>query len=194
MESELQRKLSDLAAAAQHLQSGKVIVMPTDTVYGLAASVYQPDAVTKLYALKHRERKPGTIIAASVAQLAELGVALEYLDHVKQWWPNPLSVVVPAGEELLYIHQGLDSFPVRIPKDETMRTFLEQTGPLVTSSANQPGQPESTTISEAWAYFGDGVDFYIDGGDLSGRAPSTIIRVHPGGTIEVLRQGAVKIS
>ncbi len=194
MESKKQPSLLSLDDVVAALADGGVVVMPTDTVYGLAASAYNPEAVTRLYTLKHREHKPGTIIAASVEQLAELGAALEHLDMVKQWWPNPLSVVVPVGKELAYIHQGLDSLPMRIPKDETIRTLLEKTGPLVTSSANQPGEPESVNIHEAWNYFGEGADFYVDGGDLSGRTPSTIIRITPVGKIEVLRHGAVDIN
>jgi len=71
---------------------------------------------------------------------------------------------------------------------------LEQTGPLVTSSANHPGKPGSVTIREAIDYFDGRVDFYVDGGDLSGRAPSTIIKITDSGSIEIIREGAVKLS
>jgi len=77
--------------------------------------------------------------------------------------------------------------------DEKVRSVLEQTGPLVTSSANHPGKPGSVTVDEAWDYFGDRVDFYVDGGDLSGREPSTIIKINDDDSIEVIREGAVHI-
>jgi tRNA threonylcarbamoyl adenosine modification protein (Sua5/YciO/YrdC/YwlC family) len=190
----LQQKIVSFDRALQILLDGGVGVLPTDTVYGLATRADHPEGVARLYALKHRERKPGTTIAATVEQLTKLGVDEKYLRHVEKWWPNPLSVVVPTGEDLFYLHQGLDSLPMRIPKDDALRIFLEKTGPLATSSANQPGEPESRNLEDAWNYFGDSVDFYVDGGDMSGRAPSTIIRINAAGDIEVLRQGAVTLA
>ncbi|HEU4913964.1 MAG TPA: L-threonylcarbamoyladenylate synthase [Candidatus Saccharimonadales bacterium] len=189
----LQDKIVPFDEALHILLRGGVGILPTDTVYGLATRADSPQGVARLYAIKHRERKPGTIIAASTEQLASLGVDKKYLRKVEQWWPNPLSVIVPTGQGLFYLHQGLDSLPMRIPQDETLRTFLGKTGPLATSSANQPGETESRNLEEAWAYFGNDVDFYVDGGDMSGRKPSTIIRINQGGDIEVLRNGAVKI-
>jgi L-threonylcarbamoyladenylate synthase len=181
------------AEAAKILMDGGVGVLPTDTVYGLVARAADETAVLRLYGLKQRERKPGTVIAASVEQLVGLGLDEADLRAVEHWWPNSLSLIMPAGEALAHIHQGLVSFPVRIPKDEALRRFLEQTGPLLTSSANQPGEPPAVNVAEAYKCFGDGADFYVDGGDLSGRAPSTIIRLRDG-RVEVLREGAVKIS
>lgn len=180
-------------AAKKLLTPGTIGVIPTDTVYGVVANAADPKAVERLYVLKKREAKPGTLVAASINQLADLGIKLRYLTAVQQFWPGPVSVVIPCGEDLAYLHGGLRSLAVRIPADLELRTFLEQTGPLLTSSANQPGEPPANTIEEARDYFDDGVDFYIDGGNLSGHAPSTVIRMVDD-AIEVLRQGAVKIN
>ncbi len=174
------------------LLQGSVGVMPTDTIYGLVARAADEQAVAKLYALKQREHKPGTVIAASVEQLVMLGVPKRYLTAVEHLWPNSLSVEIPLGQRLTYLHQETGRQAYRVVADEEVRAVLEQTGPLVTSSANHPGQPGSTTIQQAIDYFDNKVDFYVDGGDLSGRAPSTIIRVVDD-AIEVLREGAVKI-
>lgn len=179
--------------AIQILLQGGVGVLPTDTVYGLVARAADQAATDRLYNLKHREHKPGTIVAASIDQLAELGIKRRYLTAVEQWWPNSLSVIIPTGEALEYLHLGLDSLAVRIPKDIALQTVLTETGPLLTSSANQPGEPTANTISDAYRYFGDTVDFYVDGGDLSGHTPSTVVRIVDD-AIEVLRPGAVKIS
>jgi len=84
------------------------------------------------------------------------------------------------------------SLAVRIPDNKDLQNLLQQTGPLLTSSANQPAAPPATTIEQAQKYFGKEVDFYIDGGDVSGRQPSTIIRIIDD-AIEVIRQGAVTI-
>jgi L-threonylcarbamoyladenylate synthase len=174
------------------LKPGVVGVIPSDTVYGLVARAGDRQAVERLYALKSREHKPGTVIAASVVQLIELGLPEQQLRRVEHLWPNPLSVILPARPELAYIHQDLDSFPVRIPKDKELRAVLELTVPLATSSANLPGEPPAVSVAEAREYFGDQVDFYVDGGELANRAPSTIIRI-VGDEIEVIRQGAVEI-
>ncbi|MCA9325204.1 threonylcarbamoyl-AMP synthase [Candidatus Saccharibacteria bacterium] len=174
------------------LEPGTVGVIPTDTVYGLVARAADPEAVQRLYHVKRRENKPGTIIAASVDQLVDLGLKKRYLTAVEQWWPAPLSVVIPCGPELNYLHQGKLSLAVRIPANDDLRELLARTGPLLTTSANSPGEPTATTVDEARAYLGDEVDFYKDGGNLTGHQPSTVVRIIDD-AIEVLREGAVKI-
>lgn len=174
--------------------SGMIAVMPTDTLYGVVARAADFAAVTRLYAAKHREQKPGTIIAASIAQLEALGIKKRYLTAVSQFWPGAVSVVIPVADPALaYLHQGKQSLAVRIPDDARVVAVLEQTGPLLTSSANQPQEQPAETIEQAKAYFGDTVDYYEDGGKLSSRAPSTVIRIVDD-AIEVLRQGAVAIN
>jgi len=171
---------------------GAVGVLPTDTVYGLVARVSDRAAVKRLYALKSREGKPGTIIAAGTAQLAELGLKARYLKAVEQFWPGSVSVIIPCGPELEYLHEGVGSLAVRVPAEEPLHQLLQKTGPLLTSSANHPGASIAVTVEQARQYFGDGADFYIDGGDLSSRLPSTIIRIVDD-AIEIIREGAVKI-
>jgi L-threonylcarbamoyladenylate synthase len=172
---------------------GSVGVIPTDTVYGVVARADDKSAVSRLYELKKRENKPGTLIAADIDQLVNLGIKKRYLKAVEQFWPGPVSVVVPVGDPLLsYLHQGKLSLAIRIPDSQELLNMLRSTGPLITSSANQPNEPPAVNIEEAKSYFGNKVDFYIDGGDLSKRKPSTIIRIVDD-TIEVIRQGAIKI-
>jgi L-threonylcarbamoyladenylate synthase len=173
-------------------QAGATGVIPTDTVYGLVARASDKAAVQRLYDLKLREGKPGTIIAASIDQLVELGLKPRYLKAVEQFWPGAVSVVIPCGPELSYLHEGKYSLAVRISDQPELLKLLGQTGALLTSSANHPGEPIANTITEAREYFGDNVDFYVDGGDFSGHQPSTVIRVVDD-AIEILRDGAVKI-
>jgi len=175
------------------LRSGAVGVIPTDTVYGLACSALDPDAVTRLYALKQREQKPGTIIAADISQLELLQIPARYLKPIAGYWPNPISIVVPIGLAHPELHLGKMSLALRVPKDPQLHDLLSRTGPLLTTSANQPGQPVAETVAQAEDYFGKNVDFYLDGGDLSGREPSTIIRIVDD-AVEILREGAVKIT
>ena len=178
---------------SQLKEAGAIGVIPTDTVYGVVARAQDVEAVERLYELKHRENKPGTLIAASREQLEELGLKHRYLVAVEQFWPGAVSVVIPAANPgLSYLHQGKMALAVRIPNDPELQELLQKTGPLITSSANMPDKPTAVTIAEARAYFGDTVDFYVDGGDLSNHKSSTIIRVVDD-AIEVLRQGAVTI-
>ena len=174
-------------------QDGAIGVIPTDTVYGLVARATDQTAVTRLYELKKRDGKPGTLIAASIEQLEELGLKHRYLKAVEQFWPDAISVIIPCADpQLAYLHQGKMSLAVRIPKDKSLQKLLKETGPLLTSSANHPGQPTAVTAQQAKDYFGDEVDFYVDGGDFTNHEPSTVIRIVDD-AIEVLRQGAVII-
>lgn len=174
------------------LNKGAVGVLPTDTLYGLVCNAADEAAARRLYALKKRERKPGTIIAATIDQLVQLGLKQRYLKAVEQFWPGAVSVIIPVDSGLDYLHQGLRSLAVRLPDSKPLNELLMQTGPLLTTSVNEPGEPPASNLAEATAYFGEKVDFYVDGGDLSERLASTVIRVVDD-AIEVLRPGAVII-
>lgn len=173
--------------------TGSVGIIPTDTVYGIVARAADQDAVNRLYELKQRENKPGTLIAANIDQLEELGVKRRYLTAVQQFWPGAVSVIIPCSNpDLVYLHKGKMSLAIRIPDDKKLSELLLRTGPLITSSANKPGEPTANTIQAAKEIFSENVDFYEDGGDLSNHKPSTVIRIIDD-AIEVLREGAVKI-
>lgn len=184
--------MQDISELVVKIKNGEVGVLPTDTLYGLVAKASDEEAVFKLYGLKSRNKKPGTLIANSIEQLVELGLKKRYLTTVENYWPGAVSVVIPTGEVLRYLHQGKQSLAVRIPKDKELTKLLTKTGALLTSSANLPGEEPATTLQEAKAYFGDKLDFYVDGGELNG-APSTVIRVVDD-VVEVLREGRVKIN
>jgi L-threonylcarbamoyladenylate synthase len=184
--------MSDKANKALQ-RPGAIGVIPTDTVYGVVARAADEAAVGRLYGLKKRDQKPGTLIAASIEQFEELGIKHRYVKAVEEFWPGAVSVVIPAADpKLKYLHQGKMALAVRIPDDKKLQALLKETGPLLTSSANPPGKKPADTVAEAKKYFGDKVDFYSDGGDLSKRQPSTVIRIIDD-AVEVLRQGAVKI-
>ncbi len=176
------------------LASGKVGVMPTDTIYGLAAAAKDPRAVEKLSQLKRSQDgyRPGTVIAASADQLVAFGVEEHAVRRVQHLWPNPLSIELPIGEQLAHIYQDGPHRAFRVVGEGRLKDLLEQTGPLLTTSANLHGEPPANTIEEAKRYFGDQADFYVDGGDLSGHPPSTVARFADG-HLTVLRQGAVTI-
>jgi tRNA threonylcarbamoyl adenosine modification protein (Sua5/YciO/YrdC/YwlC family) len=169
---------------------GAIGVIPTDTVYGVVARAVDHEAVNRLYRLKKRNHKPGTIIAANIEQLVHLGIKRRYLKAVERLWPGPLSVEIPHAIDYLSQFTGRQAF--RLPNDKALTQLLLIVGPLLTSSANEPGKPTANNVDDAQRYFGKSVDFYVDGGDLSGRLPSTIIRIVDD-AFEIIREGAVKI-
>ena len=176
------------------LLDGEVAIIPTDTVYGLVAKAGDEAGVAKLYELKSRENKPGTLLAANIDQLVELGLKRRYLTAVEQYWPAAVSIIIPCSDpKLKYLHQGKMSLAVRIPDEKNIQKALINSGPLLSSSANLPGQQPAENIEQAKDYFGKKVDKYIDGGNLSNRQPSTIIRIVDD-AVDVIRAGAVKIS
>lgn len=175
------------------LSSGAIGVIPTDTVYGLVAQAESEPAIRRLYAVKSRERQPGTTIGASVKQLDGLGFPAQALAVASAYWPDALSVEMSAQLIPRYLSTGQPVMAARIPNKPELVGLMEQTGPLMTTSANAPHEPTSTSVQMAVDYFGDEVDFYVDGGDLSGRPPSTIIGFDDNGEIIVYREGAVRI-
>lgn len=176
------------------IRGGGVGVLLTDTVYGLVARAGDPVAIAKLYGVKRRESGPGTTIGASVQDFADLGFSSAQLARVAHYWPAPLSVVLDAAQVPDYLKQDWTSLPVRIPAVDDLLELLRQTGPLMTTSANHHGQPTSQSIDDAVAYFGDRLDFYVDGGIVGDRPASTIIGISEGGQIEVFRAGAFPTS
>ena len=175
--------------AAQKIIDGKVGIFPVDTVYGIVASATQPKAVSRFYGLKQRTDKPGTLIAGHIHQLVDLGIDSTSIERASAYWPNPTSVVLPTPPNLDYLSLGKQTLAIRIPADEELRSILIQTGPIITTSANRPGEPTVVAVDQAVNIFGDSVDFYVDGGDYTNRQPSTVI-ILSDSSIEVLRDGA----
>lgn len=186
-------KIINEAEAVKLLQKDAVGIMPTDTLLGVVCRATSKLSVKRLYRAKQRENKPGTVIAASIQQLVDLGLRRRYLQAFEHYWPNPISVIIPCAQaELAYLHLGKHSLAVRVPNNSTLRAMLEQTGPLLTSSANLTQQPPAHSLSEAIDYFGDRIDFYADTSVAMLGKPSTILQVVDD-TVVVLRQGAVTI-
>jgi len=174
------------------IKGGAVGFMQTDTVYGLVCSAKDPQAVKRLYILKDRVHKPGTIIAANIDQLISLGIKRRYLSAVQQFWPNPISIEIPHA--IAYLNQDTGRQALRVIKgNRDLLKLLDKVGPLLTSSANQPGEPPANNLYEGQEYFNESIDFYVDSGDLSNQKPSTLIRIIDD-SVEILREGAIKVT
>ncbi|HUB93655.1 MAG TPA: L-threonylcarbamoyladenylate synthase [Verrucomicrobiae bacterium] len=171
------------------LRSGGVGVLLTDTVYGLVGIATDSAAATRVIDAKGRKYKPGTLIAANAKQLLDLGLQREHVKAAEQFWPGPVTTVLPTKPGLEYLDLGLNSLAVRVPNHHGIMTLLKKVGPLLTTSANRPNEPMVKCIEEAKEIFGNRLNFYVDGGRLESPLASTIIRIK----IELLRQGAAVI-
>jgi L-threonylcarbamoyladenylate synthase len=183
-----------ISRAAQLLTDGDVIVMPTDTVYGIACDAFSPAAVSGLLATKGRGRAmPPPVLIPHVRTLD--GIATRVSPQVRAlaeaFWPGGLTIVCHAQPTLDWdlgdIH---GTVAVRMPLHPVALELLERTGPLAVSSANLTGQPPAVTCDQASEQFGDTVALYLNAGPSGTGVPSTIID----GTQEVpvvLRDGGI---
>jgi L-threonylcarbamoyladenylate synthase len=183
------------------LKKGGVGVIPTDTIYGLACSVFSPLALKRIYELKGREEnKPLVILISDISDLEkfEAKITDTHSKFMGKYWPGKVTIIFEISKTFDYLDKGL-GLAVRLPAGEKVREFLRQTGPLATTSVNISGQAPAKNISEAQKYFapsigraGGKVDFYEDNGNLDS-LPSTLIRIKDD-KVEVLREGAVIIN
>jgi tRNA threonylcarbamoyl adenosine modification protein (Sua5/YciO/YrdC/YwlC family) len=182
----------DDAAAA--LRAGGVIVLPTDTVYGLVALASVASATAHLFALKQRaEDVPLAVLCASREQA--LGLAAAPVDPAvaavaERWWPGPLTLVVPRRPGVdLHLGEPATTVGLRVPDDELVRAVAERVGPLAATSANRHGEPVAATAAAARDTFGASVALVVDGGRLSERS-STVVDATDS-PWRVLREGPI---
>lgn len=171
---------------ANTLKKDGIGVMLTDTIYGVVGRALSKKAVQRIYRLKQRNPdKPFIILISSYADLSKFGVKPS--PALKKYWPGKVSIILRApAPKLRYLHRGTKALAFRLPQSAKLRAFLRKTGPLVAPSANPEGLPPARDIQEAAQYFGDKVDFYLDGGRRLGK-PSKLIRIAQG-KIEILRR------
>jgi L-threonylcarbamoyladenylate synthase len=180
--------------AAEVLCASGVAVVPTDTVYGLAARPVDTDAVHAVYRIKNRPQGMHLpVLAASVAQVRALGVAfpLGAESLARRWWPGPLTLAFGFDTQLdrpAWL-DGRAEVAVRVPDHVFLRALLERTGPLVVTSANPHGAPTPRTAQDVTDGLGPSVDLVVDGGPLQD-VPSTLVNVH-GAHPLVEREGAI---
>lgn len=161
------------------LNEGGVGVMPTDTLYGLASRADDAAAVERVYQIKGRdESKPLIILISALEDLDKFGVELDMSlrDKLKQYWPGANSIILPCrSEEWSHLHRGTQTLAFRMPDDEWLQSLLELSGPLVAPSANPQAKQPARSTEEAQKYFGESVDFYVDGGTVDAAASQLYI-------------------
>jgi L-threonylcarbamoyladenylate synthase len=179
---------------AEWLLQGGVAVVPTDTVYGLAARPAAVDAVRTIYRLKERpEGMHLPVLAATVDQVRSLGVAFTPAaeELARRWWPGPLTLAFGFGlqRDRPDWLQGRTEVAVRIPAHPFLHAVLQETGVLVVTSANPHGAPTPRTAKDVAGALGSAVELVVDGGELQD-VPSTLVNVN-GPTPSVERDGAI---
>ena len=168
--------IGSVAECAAAIARGEVIVIPTDTVYGLACDPGRAEAVERIYEIKRRPAELElTLLGAAAPDFAGLVVmSTEVQGVAARYWPGALSIVLPVGEKRIPIPRRGTTLSVRVPQHPVLEELLRRTGPLATTSANRHGEPAATTAAEADAELGAEVALVLDGGRGGGR-PSTII-------------------
>lgn len=181
--------------AAIAIKKGSIVVIPTDTIYGIVVSAFNKKAVERLYRIRVRNpKKPCIILCASVNDFSKLGVVLDVFDKkvLSEIWPNPVSVILPCRKKsMTYLHRGTNALAVRIPKSKKLLGFLKKTGPIIAPSANLENSLPANSVVEAKKYFGDKVDVYVRG--RISKKPSTLVSLVDG-KLKVIREGAFRVS
>lgn len=181
-------------AASAALRRGELVVMPTDTVYGVAADAFNPGAVDALLAAKGRGRDmPVPVLVANpemlTALVGELPAAAGALTEA--FWPGALTLVVRHTPHLSWdLGDARGTVAVRMPDDAIALELITRTGPLAVSSANRTGHPPATTMLDARLQLGAAVAVYLDGGPRPSGTPSSIVDL-TGDAPRLLREGAL---
>lgn len=187
-------RATGISAAVDAARNGRLVVMPTDTVYGLGCDAFDNDAVAKLLATKRRgPDMPVPVLVGSWDTIQ--GLVQRYTDQarllVEAFWPGGLSIVVRQAPSLPWnLGDTRGTVMLRMPLQPVAIELLRQVGPMAVSSANISGQAPPTTAQAAYEQLGGAVNVYLDGGEAAIGTPSTIIDIS-GPTPRILREGAV---
>ena len=198
--------LTGMRLARAAIGRGELVVIPTDTVYGVAADAFSPAAVSRLLAAKGRERTaPPPVLIPGIETLDALAETVpdEVRALVAEFWPGGLTVILPARESLAWdLGETRGTVALRVPSNHVALELLAETGPLAVSSANLTGRPAAMTAAEAEAMLGESVTVYLDDG-AAGEAyagfeagtGSTIVDatglVRSSGKLRIVRSGVI---
>jgi L-threonylcarbamoyladenylate synthase len=179
--------------AATLLRAGALVVAPTDTVYGVLADAFAPDATQRLFAARGADRShPLTVLIRNPRQVVGLTEGLSEAAErlMASFWPGPLTLVCTAARSLGWdLGDAGGTVAIRMPADELLHELITEVGPLASSGACRAGRPPAATVEDAVAELGDAIALYLDDGARSGGA-STVVDVSRGGA-EVRRVGTI---
>jgi tRNA threonylcarbamoyl adenosine modification protein (Sua5/YciO/YrdC/YwlC family) len=203
--------LTGMRLAKVSLGRNDLAVIPTDTVYGLAANAFSPDAVQKLLTAKGRDRQsPPPVLVANLNMARALVEVLPdaATKLAETFWPGALTLILRSQPSLDWdLGETKQTVALRVPDHKIALALIEETGPLAVSSANLTGSPAATTAKQAFDYLGDSVEVYLDGGTSPKGEASTILDLTgledsyddkgvltTSGKIKVIRQGALSLA
>lgn len=187
-------RAESITKATEVVSAGKVVVFPTDTVYGIGADAFDVVAVAMVLAAKHRTREMPPPVLVPDSRTVE-GLAMDIPMYAKilmrHFWPGPLTIVLRAQPSLHWdLGETNGTVALRMPDDEIALELLKRTGPMAVTSANVTGQPPASTAQEALEQFGGAVTIYLDGGSRHSALASTIVDC-TGDEAVILRPGAL---
>jgi L-threonylcarbamoyladenylate synthase len=183
--------------AEEILKKYGVVILPTDTLYGITGLASSKKVIERIYKIKGRnEKKPFIVLITSYKDLGLFGVKIgeNQAKILEKFWPGKVTVILPcSNNKFEYLHRGTNSIAFRMigPKNINLQNLINKVGPLVAPSANPEGKEPARTISEAKKYFGDKIDLYVDDGPKIGKS-STLVRFDNDKLI-VLRQGEIVV-
>jgi L-threonylcarbamoyladenylate synthase len=179
--AEAHERATGLEVATSAVKRGDLVVLPTDTVYGLGTDAFDPDAVAGLLAAKGRGRDlPVPVLVGSPRTLDGIATGLSDVARalVEGFWPGGLTLVARVQPSLQWdLGETGGTVAVRMPLHPVALELLVATGPMAVSSANRSGSPPATTVDEAIDQLGESVAVYLDGGSAGAPVPSTIVDV-----------------
>ena len=186
-----------LEKASEFIKQGKIVVFPTETVYGIGTNGLDGKAVRKLYEVKKRPlNKPISLLVSNMEMVKSIAKDISEVEYkiMEKFFPGPLTIILKKKDIVPdIVTAGHDTVGVRMPSGEIARKLVELSGvPIATPSANTSGQPSGINLAEIKEQFKENVDFYIDGGNSELGISSTIVQVIDG-KIEILRQGSITL-
>ena len=183
--------------AAEIIKQGKIVVFPTETVYGIGTNGLDEQAIKKLYEVKQRPfNKPISLLVSSMDMVNEIAKDITEVEYkiMEKFFPGPLTIILKKKDIVPdIVTAGQDTVGVRMPSGEIARKLVEMSGvPIATPSANITGEPSGTNLQEIKKKFEGKVDFFIDGGISELGLASTIVKVVDG-KLQILRQGSITL-
>jgi tRNA threonylcarbamoyl adenosine modification protein (Sua5/YciO/YrdC/YwlC family) len=187
-------RVDAVKTAAHSVSTGELVVLPTDTVYGLGADAFTPEAVARLLEVKGRQRDmPVPVLVGSWSTIDGLvtNVDTQARNLIEAFWPGGLTLVVRHAPTLRWdLGDAEGTVAIRMPLHPVAIELLEATGPMAVSSANRHAQPPAQTAAQAREQLGDDVAVYLEDGPAAGGVASTIVDL-TGDTPRILRLGAI---
>lgn len=186
-----------LEKAAELIKQGKIVVFPTETVYGIGTNGLDDKAVKKLYNVKQRPlNKPISLLVSNMEMVNEIAKDITEIEYkiMEKFFPGPLTIILKKKNNVPdIVTAGQDTVGVRMPSGEIANKLVELAGvPIATPSANISGDPSGTNLQEIKKYFEGKADFFIDGGISELGLASTIVKVVDGKPL-ILRQGSITL-